>query len=145
MILMQTFVAGEPKTKGSMRIRNRATGALAESVAGSSTWRALMAGAVRDAYRDSTRADTWRPPYTGAVFVQLMFVLPVDPLREGAGDLDKLTRNVLDALGMRSKNPRYNGGVIIDDNQVCRIKTEKWQSVSLARSGTGVFITVETM
>lgn len=90
----------------------------------SSHWRALMAGAVRDDY-----ARRWGPsfgPYDGPVAVSCWAHLPVDPLAYGAGDLDKLLRNVLDALGTTSKNPRYNGGVIVDDNQVTRIDATKW-------------------
>jgi hypothetical protein len=120
-LLVDTFVAGRPKTKGSMRVRNRATGAMQESVEGSSTWRALMAGAIREDYQ--RRAYPYRPnaprlPTPGPVAVTATFHLPVDPLQVRAGDLDKLLRNLLDALAADARNPRYNGGVIFNDNQV---------------------------
>jgi hypothetical protein len=124
VILVDTFVAGLPRTKGSLA--KRPNGTLYDSVVDSGKWRALMAGAVRD---DMARRfpglggapDPWRH----AVRVDAVFWLPVDPLAYGAGDLDKLTRNLLDALGTRSKNPRYNGGVIIDDNQVVHLDIRK--------------------
>jgi hypothetical protein len=122
-LLVDTFVAGRPKTKGSMRVRNRATGAMQESVEGSSTWRALMAGAIREDYQ--RRWSGWpanlagaRLPTPGPVAVTATFHLPVDPLQVRAGDLDKLLRNLLDALAADARNPRYNGGVIFNDNQV---------------------------
>lgn len=163
MILVSTFVAGHPKTKGSLA--KRPNGTLYDSVVDSGKWRALMAGALRDAY-----ARTWAQrtcgaeyhasgetigcthphylkcgtpqPYPAGVEVSALFWLPVDPLASGAGDLDKLLRNVLDALGTRSKNPRYNGGVIIDDNQVVRF-------LSVHKIGPtdqpGVHVTVDTV
>lgn len=92
----------------------------------SSHWRALMAGAVRDGHARRWALDGETAPWRGPVMVGLLVALPVDPLAYGAGDLDKLLRNVLDALGTTSKNPRYNGGVIVDDNQVTRIDATKW-------------------
>lgn len=123
MILVDTFVAGQPRTKGSLA--KRPNGTLYDSVVDSGRWRALMAGAVRDAYelrwvRANGPTSDGPAPHAGPVRVDAVFFLPVDPLTSGAGDLDKLLRNLLDALGTRSKNPRYNGGVIIDDNQVTR-------------------------
>lgn len=121
MILVSTFVAGLPRTKGSLA--KRPNGTLYDSVVDSGKWRALMAGALRDAHelqyvRTFGPTSDGPPPYPGAVEVGATFHLPVDPLAYGAGDLDKLTRNLLDALGTHSRNPRYNGGVIVDDNQV---------------------------
>ena len=158
MIIVETFVAGAAKTKGSMEVRNRATGAMKESVIGSSNWRALMAAAVRDdiAWRnpDPPRAEARCMPWPGPVAVTVVAYLasPYDsgaylaPIWNRAGDLDKLVRNVLDALGSTSKNPKMNGGAIVDDNLVCRIAAEKhtagdepWQHPP------GVFIKVETL
>lgn len=121
MILVQTFVAGLPRTKGSLA--KRPNGTLYDSVVDSGKWRALMAGALRDAYevawvRANGPTTDGPPPYAGAVDVSGTFWLPVDPLAYGAGDLDKLLRNTLDALGTKSRNRKYNGGVIVDDNQV---------------------------
>jgi hypothetical protein len=101
-----------------------------------------MAGAVRDAYQGATAHvhQGRRPPYAGAVHVAGHFVLPVEPLTVRAGDLDKLLRNCLDALGTHSKNPRYNGGVIVDDNQVVMIHASK-SGPSLR---PGAYITVQS-
>lgn len=136
-LLISVFVAGRPKTKGSLVVRPN--GSAHEGVIGSPKWRALMAGAVRDQYaanwieRVCARHAPDSHPFScatpvawpGAVEVCATFQLPVDPLTSGAGDLDKLLRNVLDAIASNSKNPRYNGGVIFDDNQVVRIEAEK--------------------
>lgn len=128
MILVQTFVAGLPRTKGSLA--KRPNGTLYDSVVDSGKWRALMAGALRDAYevawvRANGPTSDGPPPYAGAVSVAASFRLPVDPIAHGAGDLDKLTRNLLDALGTRSRNKKYNGKVIVDDNQVTLLNVVK--------------------
>lgn len=128
MILVNTFVAGLPRTKGSLA--KRPNGTLYDSVVDSGKWRALMAGAVRDSYdvhmvRALGPSTDGHPPHPGPVEVSATFHLPIDPCAFGAGDLDKLVRNLLDALGTHSKNPRYNGGVIVDDNQVVIISAQK--------------------
>jgi hypothetical protein len=127
-LLLRTFIAGVPKTKGSLRVRNAKTGALTEGVKGSSDWRALVAGGVRDAYQalnPQRFAIAPRPPSIGPVAVRADFELPVDPLQVRAGDLDKLLRNLLDALASDARNPRYNGGVIVNDNQVAGLYASK--------------------
>lgn len=162
MIIVDVFVPGAAKTKGSMEVRNGRTGAMKESVAGSSRWRALMAQAVRDDI-----ARRWAGslalaqassvlPYPGAVSVTVEAYLTPPLLGQigsgrpwswsiwtRAGDLDKLVRNVLDALGSTSRNPKYNGGAIVDDNLVCRIAA--WKHVADDRHPAGVRITVETL
>lgn len=155
MILVDTFVAGRPKTKGSLTF---ITPGYATDSDGSRHWRALMAGAVRDSYRarwaELMCTGPYRgcghgkhlacglpQPHAGPVLVRVMAHLPVDPLAHGAGDLDKLLRNVLDALDIRSKNPKFRGGAIIDDNQVTRIEAEKRGPAER----TGVWIAVETL
>lgn len=168
MIIVDVFVAGNAKTKGSMEVRNRTTGAMKESVIGSSNWRALMAAAVRDdiARRNCTAGSApcehprnmecgRVPPYPGAVAVTVVAYLTPprstrpdgapgwhDAIWPRAGDLDKLVRNVLDALGSASKNPKMNGGAIVDDNLVCRINAEKRSADGLR---AGVQIKVETL
>jgi hypothetical protein len=111
MIIVDVFVPGAAKTKGSMEVRNRATGAMKESVVGSSRWRALMAQAVRDDIERRRRIWTMATgspnvalPYPGAVSVTVEAYLtpPYDrdswwlwPIWNQAGDLDKIVRNVL--------------------------------------------------
>lgn len=168
MILVDVFVPGAAKTKGSMALRNGHTGAMKESVAGSSAWRALMAAQVRD---DLARRRCDGPPgmcnhgahllcgrvepYDGPVTVRVEAYLSPGvrmprswpeyraPIWLRAGDLDKLVRNVLDALGSTSKNPKYNGGAIVDDNLVCRIVAEKY--VASETAPPGMRIVVETL
>lgn len=148
MILVDTFVAGRPKTKGSMRVRNRATLALEESVDGSGRWRALMAGAVKADYQaraaDALSVPGERLPVTGPVAVIAIFYLPVDPVQARAGDVDKLTRNLLDALASDARNPRYNGGVIVNDNQVVKLDVTKTGPMPLDAS-CGVLIRITAL
>ena len=168
MIIVDVFVPGTVKTKGSMEVGNKATGWLRESVIGSSAWRALMAAQVRDditrrAESAPSRAEIPITPWYGPVRVTVVAYLRVPdtdpyadqglrrrgwlqwlwPIWERAGDLDKITRNVLDALGSRSKNAKYNGGAIEDDNQVCKIIASK--HVADPARPPGVRIIVETI
>lgn len=159
MIIVDVFVPGAAKTKGSMEVRNRATGAMKESVVGSSRWRVLMAQAVRDDIERrlgpvGTEANAIRPilPYPGAVAVTVVAYLAAPtlwghhlPIWNRAGDLDKLVRNVLDALGSTSKNPKMNGGAIVDDNLVCRLAAEKRVAGPSGALAAGVRIIVETL
>lgn len=147
MIIVDVFVPGAAKTKGSMAVRNRATGAMKESVVGSSRWRALMAQAVRDDLARRQRTSPWAGPMAVHVLAHLS---PPDAFWPRlwaywyqAGDLDKLVRNVLDALGSTSRNPKMNGGAIVDDNLVCRLVAEK--RVADDRHPAGVRIIVETL
>jgi hypothetical protein len=160
MIIVDVFVPGAAKTKGSMEVRNRATGAMKESVAGSSRWRALMAQSVRD---DIARRHGLNPmapivlPWNGAVSVTVEAYLTPPELHNGrtlpwddavwhqAGDLDKIVRNVLDALGSTSKNAKMNGGAIVDDNLVCRFGPTTGKYVADDRHPAGVRIVVETL
>jgi hypothetical protein len=154
MIIVDVYVPGAAKTKGSMELRNRATGAMKESVAGSSRWRALMAQAVRDdiARRQPPVAEL-RSPWPGAVSVTVeAYLAPprdlriMSPIWNQAGDLDKIVRNVLDAIGSTSRNPKYNGGAIVDDNLVCRIVAEKRiAGGTVDTMPPGVHIVVETL
>lgn len=168
MILVDTWVAGKPKTKGSMIARPN--GSMYDSVIGSGTWRALMAGAVRDdrrrrwaaifcdadaggscshgAHLECGRPTPWPGPV--AVYVDAYLPPPEDPGPGGAsirrtwyeralamlnlwrapvweqsGDLDKLVRNVLDAIGSTAKNTKYRGGAIVDDVLVCSLVAAK--------------------
>jgi hypothetical protein len=162
VIIVDVFVPGAAKTKGSMEVRNRATGAMKESVAGSSRWRALMAQAVRDDIERRWAGSLALAqassvlPFPGAVTVTVeAYLTPPGSWFEGwqswpvwprAGDLDKIVRNVLDAIGSTSKNPKYNGGAIVDDNLVCRIIAEKRVAGGTVDTmPPGVHITVETL
>jgi Holliday junction resolvase RusA-like endonuclease len=135
------FAAGHAKTKGSLDLMKTAGGRTyaRESVDPEGKWRTAVAVAAVEAmtgkrpavtsYRNLT--DEMRPalPIAGkdmAVAVSLVFWLPAPrgaqataqgPVRHGTGDLDKLTRLVLDAL--------QDAGVIEDDACVVRVAAAK--------------------
>lgn len=168
MILVDTFVAGRPKTKGSLVVRPN--GSAHESVIGSPTWRALMAGAVKDdiARRHPEDTAALTLPFSGPVRVVLTAHLPppadpgpaapsirqtwyrramealarwpIWPIWDQAGDVDKLARNVLDAIASNNRNPRYNGGAIEDDNQVCVLFAVKGVATDVRPSGVHLFV-----
>lgn len=126
MTIVTAWVPGRPRTKGSLDVR----GGHASDSPHSKRWRAMAADTLRRALPGG------HVPYGGAVAVSIGCVLPVavggDPdgslIARGSGDVDKLARNVLDALS----SPRADGsdarlcaGVIVDDAQVCRLEITK--------------------
>lgn len=99
-----------------------------------------MADAIRTEL--NTRTRSWSAPYDGAVGVLLRFWFdrpakskyPDDPtpIRVQYGDVDKLARNVLDAL--------VDASLIADDAQVSYLVVDKcW-----AKTQQGVMIEVDT-
>lgn len=110
--VLNFWVPGPPKTKGSMRVVNASRAVLADSPA-SQRWRKLVAYEAERAIAAAppTLRRGW--PLAGAVAVDLTFGLSGDPIAPRAGDLDKLYRNVLDAL--------TDAGVYEDDVQVVRL------------------------
>jgi Holliday junction resolvase RusA-like endonuclease len=123
--LLAVWVPGRPKTKGSMRVRNAKTGAMSEAVEGSKRWRQLVHYATVAEMARSGDAEVY--PLAGSVHVDAWFYLPVDPTGRRAGDLDKLARNLLDAL--------QDAGVYTDDVQVTELGLFKVQAGEL---GPGV-------
>lgn len=117
--VLNFWVPGPPKTKGSMRVVNASRAVLADSPA-SKRWRQLVAyealRAVADAVVDPD-GKSFPLDKSVPVAVDLTFGLSGDVLRSGAGDLDKLYRNVLDAL--------TDAGVYEDDVQVVRLSGSK--------------------
>jgi Holliday junction resolvase RusA-like endonuclease len=125
-VVTDVWVAGRPATKGSLDLAPRAGGGtyVRESVAGSKDWRRLVAHAVSA----DRRARGIGEPTLSAVGVRVLFVLPVPigiaastpaelvsglwPSMARVGDVDKLTRNVLDAM--------QDAGAYRDDTQVCK-------------------------
>lgn len=115
----QTFIPGRPKPQGSKTSGvNRKTGKtfVREDNAGTKPWRKIMVEALQD--------DRGVPlaRFESAVWVRLRFVFlrpkshaPSSlPTSKALGDVDKLTRNVLDAL--------TQAGVITDDKFVVRLR-----------------------
>lgn len=108
---LRIFVPGGAKTKGSQTWMG--PGRVVQSVEGSTAWAIMVAEVARQAWAG-------RPALTGALWSSLAFVLPGDPIAPRAGDLDKLIRNVWDALQpCGSKCPgagcKKHAGVIADD------------------------------
>lgn len=136
---LSCWVPGRPKTKGSLdfqpgkkcRCCDRCEaylpgGRAVENIAGSSRWRQLMSYAVE--HTDVVSATAAEGPVT----VVAVFHLPVNDVAAGrVGDLDKLARNLLDAL--------TDAGVYGDDVQVTRLICEK---VAAGERGPGVDLRV---
>lgn len=120
-VITECWIPGIPKTKGSLTFKGN--GYVEENVKGSARWRRLVAAAVR-----VDLLKRWGPaagvPPTGPVGVRLQFWLPVETAVEDAaiavrsGDLDKLVRNVLDAL--------TDAKAYADDVQVVRVVADKF-------------------
>ncbi len=143
--MISVWVPGASKTKGSMKQQQhprtcrckvcatgRRGGRLVQSVEGSEQWAALITRAVWDAYSIVKRPPgvAWHCP-TGMVSARLTFWLPVeDVIAAGAGDNDKLERNVLDAL--------TKAGAYGDDVQVVHLESRKYPA--RAHPGPGVLI-----
>ena len=129
------WIPGRPKTKGSLdfvpgrrcrccsRCAAHLDGGFAkENVAGSGRWRKLMSYALGggEAFE------------AGPVSVAGVFALPVeDVIAPRAGDLDKLARNLLDAL--------QDAQVYRDDVQVSRLLLDK---IPAGERGPGVAVRV---
>lgn len=113
-----------------------------ENVAGSKQWRQLMAYRLRQAWNGGEgdaigRGYEPREPLAGPVRVSAMFYLPCargerSLIAQGSGDVDKLARNLLDALA--------DAGVIRNDAQVTGIICDKEQAHALAPQGVKVTV-----
>jgi hypothetical protein len=125
MIITELFIPGRPITKGSLTVVN----GVPKDTPQSKAWRRIMAGAVRDDLRRRQGGERpAAPAHPGPVHVDATWWLPVDPLAHGAGDLDKLLRNLLDALsapGPRTTDRSLCASAIVDDNQVVSLATWK--------------------
>ena len=123
-LVLSCWVPGRPKTKGSLTVINGARNVVSDTPA-SKRWRALMAYAA---------AALVKAPLDGPVVVVAVFHLPVVDVAGGrVGDLDKLARNLLDAL--------TDAGVYGDDVQVTRLICEKVPA-DMAGRGPGVDLRV---
>lgn len=117
MTRVRILVEGDPKPKGSLKHIGR--GRLVEQVAGSGTWRQRVALASRSQHRGQ--------PMSGATVVDFeVRVAPPKsapktrvtlPVTRSSGDVDKHSRNVLDAL--------VDGGVLADDSIVVDLRARK--------------------
>src|SRR5688572_1923903 len=95
-VVLDFWVLGNPKTTGCIVVVNGRRGVLREGVVGSKRWRSLVGYA---AIQEMGRQPGIDWPLLGPVTLTLAFSLPVDDaIQARAGDIDKLYRNVLDAL-----------------------------------------------
>jgi Holliday junction resolvase RusA-like endonuclease len=127
-LVLSCWVPGRPKTKGSLTVINGKRNVVSDTPA-SKRWRSLMAYQA---------AALVKAPLEGPVVVVAVFHLPLHPTSGQAwagrvGDLDKLARNLLDAL--------TDAGVYGDDVQVTRLICEKVPA-DMAGRGPGVDLRV---
>lgn len=118
-------VFGVPKAKGSMK--HVGHGRMVEQLAGSKPWREAVKWAALEAI--AAREGTGDPFATlsGPVVVEVVFCFAkpksapksrrIWPITRSSGDVDKLLRNVLDAL--------VDAAVMGDDSQVVKAVPEK--------------------
>jgi Holliday junction resolvase RusA-like endonuclease len=149
--LVNLWIPGVPHTKGSLTVVNSGRGGRAAHVQDtpeSKRWRKLMVDRLRtDRLARCLNADgpLSMPTYAGPVKVYAIFFQRLDDVtkkRAEAGDLDKLLRNLLDALS-RHKDQDLGAGIIGDDMQVVKIEAEKRTAMSTGRIlGPGVFVDV---
>jgi Holliday junction resolvase RusA-like endonuclease len=126
-VLISTYVPGRPRTKGSLKhwcMKDRKhTVRVEEQVADSKTWRMKVAGVVqREALQAYGRHLQTEIPVELRVtyfFRREDEDMPKEPRPTAitVGDLDKLDRNIGDAL--------VSSGVIKDDKYIVRIMSEK--------------------
>lgn len=126
-VILQAYVTGRPRSKGSLKTYcmkdRRHTIRAEEQVKDSGLWRKTVAAAVqrrgRELYGEDLRLEI--PVELRAVY----FFRREDedrpgeayPVAMGIGDLDKLDRNIGDAL--------TSSGIIKDDQYIVRIVSEK--------------------
>lgn len=132
-ILAEVWVPGRPRPKGSLRCLGGKAHHMEEDNPASKPWRISMAGALR-ADRDRRWGVQAVAPWYGPVDVSVFAFFEPDgvgasslgaPLRtHDGGDIDKLSRNVLDALqdgvGVGEK-----AAVLGDDSLVIGLLAEK--------------------
>lgn len=132
-VLCSTWVPGVPRTKGSLDQFHQDSPA-------SKAWRSVVASEVRrymGAVPRGRAAEYWTEegapltllptlasvmPFAGPVAVRCVFVVPpgsdAPSGRLGVGDVDKLARNVLDAISIDAR-------LIADDVQVVRLVCDR--------------------
>jgi crossover junction endodeoxyribonuclease RusA len=132
LVTLDCFVPGHPRPKGSWKIYGKR---LVPDNAGEKVWSQSIGWAAK-----VHRPELVKKPKT--VTVRLIFCMPKPKSsRTGypIGDVDKLTRSVLDAL---------TGIAYTDDVQVTQVDASKrWADANLSSAtatGPGVYVSVET-
>lgn len=146
-VLLAAKIGGRPRTKGSMKpmcTRDaKHTVHLKEQVTDSPKWRRMVARGLREAQIEQHGRLL---KHGGPVEVRLVFFMPREesvsggpipshdtewPIAITVGDIDKLTRNVLDAMltpaagTSRGELPKY-GALLADDSQVVLLSVGKF-------------------
>lgn len=131
------FVPGVPAPKGSLR--HVGNGRLIEQVAASAPWRERVNAAALEAAQE----QKWEHGPHVPVFVTIEFTVPKPksvrrffPVTRGSGDIDKLCRNILDAISDTRKAP----GVLRDDSCVIDLHAKKRFTPDSMRSGAWVHV-----
>lgn len=159
-LLTATWVPGHPRTKGSLDVVNsgRRTGKLVlQDSDASRSWLLLTVGRVRDDL--VKRYPYGYAPSTKPCYARMVFWIPAwRPLTEReitedgiaaaawdkAGDVDKLARNILDALSAPDADTetarRKRAGVYADDVQVQSTTIERFAASEHAPPGAAIEI-----
>lgn len=139
MATLIAFVPGVPAPKGSLR--HVGGGRMIEQVKASAPWRER----VNERIREAAELQEYTHTKAEAVEVSLRFIVPrpanakrrLWPFTRGSGDVDKLSRNVLDAISDTRKAP----GVLRDDSCVVSLHASKhYQSAKDPHIGVSIVI-----
>lgn len=143
-VLLAAKAGGRPRTKGSLKTYcmkdRRHTIRIEEQVAESGAWRRTVARALREAQLEQHGRLL---KYEGPVEVRLVFFMPREQSVNGGpipthatewptaitvGDIDKLTRNVLDAMLTPTKRADFAkcSALLADDSQVVLLSVGKF-------------------
>lgn len=153
-VLAWAWVPGHPRTKGSLDPRKG--GGLTDSAA-SKRWRAQLVSAVRAARSAAPRA---LKTSQGPIAIEALCFEPLSAAEraityedngwlpvatapnQSNGDLDKLLRNLLDALAVDlvSNDQRKGADVFTNDAQVVEIHTHKL--IEIDPHGAGILVRV---
>lgn len=131
------YVFGVAAPKGSLR--HVGGGRLIEQVAASAPWREKVNAAALEAAAE----QRWFHNQYEPVVVTIEFAVPKPksvrrffPVTRGSGDIDKLSRNVLDAIS----DTRKAVGVLRDDSCVIDLHAKKRFTVEGMQSGAWIYI-----
>lgn len=157
-VLLAAKIAGRARTKGSLKTYcmkdRRHTIRVEEQVAESGAWRRAVARGLREAQLEQHGRLL---KYDGPVEVRLVFFLPREKSVNGGpipthdtewptaitvGDIDKLTRNVLDAMLTPAKRADFPkcSALLADDSQVVLLTVGKFWVPESAQSGVQVLV-----
>lgn len=160
-VLLSAKIGGRPRTKGSLKpicTRDaKHTVHLKEQVTESPAWRRKVARGLREAQLEQHGRLL---KHEGPVEVRLVFFMPREQAVNGGpipthatewptaitvGDIDKLTRNVLDAMLTppakcgRGDLPKY-GALLADDSQVVLLSVGKFWVAEVDEPGVDILV-----